>query len=133
ISKIHFYFKILHDFIFDYFIDILRFKNRTEVNSKQIIPADYIKKSITPAHYLTDSKTHKAVDFYGYQWWIMNYNGKQVPYARGILGQYIFIIPEDNAIIVRLGHKRSRNYINHHPTDTYSYLNTAERILNARK
>ena len=26
---------------------------------------------------------------------------------RGILGQYIFAIPELNAVVVRLGHKRS--------------------------
>ena len=49
------------------------------------------------------------------------------------MGQYIFALEEDNAIVVRLGHKRSKNYIDHHPTDTYNYLNTAQRILNDRK
>ncbi len=107
--------------------------NHGMINNKQIIPAEYIKNSITPAYQLIDNTSNKTVDFYGYQWWIINLNGKQIPYARGIMGQYIFAIEEKNAIVVRLGHKRSKNYINHHPTDTYNYLNTALRILNDRK
>lgn len=49
--------------------------------------------------------------YYGYQWWIADaYPG--VFYARGILGQYIIIIPSKKVVIVRLGHKRSEIFVN---------------------
>ncbi len=107
--------------------------DKGKINNKQIFPVDYLKASIKPANYLVDHRTLQTVDFYGYHWWIINHQGEQIPYARGILGQYIFVLEKENAIVVRLGHKRSRNYIHHHPTDVYSYLNTAKRILSERK
>jgi hypothetical protein len=76
-----------------------------------------------------DKQTDKPVDFYGYQWWIVNYNGLQIPYMRGILGQYIFSIREKNAVVVRLGHKRSNEYKGRHPSDVYLYLDAAFMIL----
>jgi hypothetical protein len=48
---------------------------------------------------------------------------------RGILGQYIFVIPHENAVVVRLGHKRDEEKTNHHPNDTYLYLETAKTLL----
>jgi hypothetical protein len=67
--------------------------------------------------------------FYGYQWWIVNYKGKQIPYARGILGQYIFVLQDKNAVVVRLGKQRSKKYIDHHPAEIYTYLNAAYELL----
>ncbi len=97
---------------------------------KQLIPEAYIAEStsISSLH-LKDAKTGEVVDFYGQQWWLIKYNNLKIPYARGILGQYIFVIPEKNAIIVRLGHQRSKYKINHHPTETYSYLKTGLDML----
>lgn len=107
--------------------------NNGNINGVQIFPEEYLNESIKPANNLVDHRTQQTVDFYGYQWWIINHDGEKTPYARGILGQYIFVLEKENAIVVRLGHKRSRNYIHHHPTDVYSYLNTAKRILSERK
>ncbi len=63
---------------------------------KQIVPRDYVLASTTP----------KKVAYYGYNWWILNCDGHTVPYCRGILGQYIFIIPDEKMVVVRLGRKR---------------------------
>ncbi len=106
--------------------------NNGYINNKQIFPEEYLKNSIEPASNLVDHRTRETVDFYGYHWWIINHEGEQIPYARGILGQYIFVLKKENAIVVRLGHNRSRNYLHHHPSDVYSYLNTAKRILSER-
>lgn len=96
--------------------------------NQQIISQKYIDEAITPASYLkTDDG--EDLDFYGFQCWIINYEGFKIPYARGILGQYIFSIPEKNAIIVRLGHKRSKVQIKHHPSDVYSYLEMGLELL----
>lgn len=43
---------------------------------------------------------------YGYSFWLDNSHGTPVFYQRGILGQYIIVIPEYDGIIVRLGHER---------------------------
>lgn len=103
--------------------------NQGTWNGDTLISPDYITKTITPATHLKNTDG-KLVDYYGYQWWIQKLDDKNVPYMRGILGQYVFVIPEENAVVVRLGHKRSKTYTNHHPDDTYLYLETAKTILN---
>jgi CubicO group peptidase (beta-lactamase class C family) len=89
---------------------------------KQIVPEDYVAASITP----------KLVAYYGYNWWILNYKGHIIPYCRGILGQYIFVIPDEHMVVVRLGKKRGpvetltidgKEY--NTPTDAMNYLGAA--------
>ena len=96
-------------------------------NGDTLISPDYIQASIHAAD-LTD-ETGNKINYYGYQWWIHDANGWKVPYMRGILGQYVFVIPEENAVVVRLGHKRSDDKKNHHPIDSYLYLETAKKLL----
>ena len=96
--------------------------NHGQWKGEQIISADYLKDSFIPADYLIDSESGKPCNFYGYQWWMINFEGYNVIYARGILGQYIFAIPELNAVIVRLGHIRNSNKIDGHPEDVHMYL-----------
>jgi CubicO group peptidase (beta-lactamase class C family) len=74
-----------------------------------IIDPAYYSQSISPCN-IPDEK-NVACDYYGYQWWIAtHYPG--VFYARGILGQYIIVIPSKKMVIVRLGHKRSAEHVN---------------------
>ena len=98
-------------------------------NGKQIISNSYLKEALTPATFLVDNENN-PVDFYGYQWWIGSYKEIKFYYARGILGQYIVIIPEKNMVFVRLGHKRSKNKINHHREDIFHYIDLALKISN---
>ena len=95
---------------------------------KQIIPESYIREATSPANWLL-GEDNKPLSYYGYQYWIIDYKGQQIPYMRGILGQYIFPIKDKNAVVVRLGHKRSTEYINQHPSDVYHYLDLAAKIL----
>ena len=90
---------------------------------KQLIPEDYIRSSIVPAPLVEENgKPNKS---YGYQWWIIQYNGKNYPCCRGILGQYIILIPEKNMVVVRLGHRRSTERRDGNPVDIFLYLSTA--------
>ncbi|MCC6383728.1 MAG: beta-lactamase family protein [Bacteroidia bacterium] len=75
-------------------------------NGKQIVSESYVLQSILPAKTIDNGKPNEV---YGYHWWIGTFGGKHVYYARGILGQYIFVIPEEKMIIVRLGHKRDKD------------------------
>ncbi|WP_127132123.1 serine hydrolase domain-containing protein [Pseudoflavitalea rhizosphaerae] len=70
---------------------------------QEIISTDYYSKSIEPCMIPDDSG--KPCNYYGYQWWI--YPGpEKIFYARGILGQYIIVIPSKDLVLVRLGKKR---------------------------
>jgi len=69
-----------------------------------IIDSNYFAQSIKPCG-VKDEKG-MACDYYGYQWWI-DPEHPEVFYARGILGQYIIVIPSKKTIIVRLGKKTS--------------------------
>lgn len=96
---------------------------------EQLIPQSYVIESITPAYYLID-ENNKPLNHYGYQWWILHYRGLAIPYARGLHGQYIFVIPTKNAVIVRLGHQRSDEKINDHPLDVYTWINLGLELIN---
>jgi CubicO group peptidase (beta-lactamase class C family) len=98
-------------------------------NGEQLISESYLNQALQPADYLVD-ETGEPLDYYGFQWWIINYKGYQIPYMRGILGQYIFVIKEKNAIIVRLGHKRSDELIGPNRKDIFVYLDAAFELLN---
>lgn len=73
-------------------------------NNQQVIDSAWIAQMNTPATYLKDEKG-RTCDWYGYQMWMINYKGHQIPYFRGILGQFIFVVPDKNAVIIRLGKK----------------------------
>lgn len=92
-------------------------------NGNQIVPAEYVQQSIVPAN-LVDEE-NKPNDRYGYSWWMLDYKGMHIYYARGILGQYVVAIPDKNILMVRLGHKRSKEKINDHPKDLYTYIDAA--------
>ena len=102
--------------------------NNGRVGDNQVVSEKYIKEATTPAKYLLD-ENNEPVDFYGFQWWIMNIGNKRYPYMRGILGQYVFVVPEKNAIIVRLGHRRSEDYFQHHTWDSWIYLEEGLKLL----
>lgn len=70
-------------------------------NGTQILDTTFVSTSIT--HRFKDSPQ------YGYGWWLADYQDKQIFYMRGHLGQYVIVIPQDNLIIVRLGHLTQRS------------------------
>jgi CubicO group peptidase (beta-lactamase class C family) len=100
-------------------------------NGRQIINSDYVARSIVPAE-LNYPEGNK-IDNYGYAWWLIpDYQpagqagkGHYIFYARGILGQYIICIPDQNLVIVRLGSKREKPKGNEHPPDMSYYIDAA--------
>ena len=89
---------------------------------KQILDTAYVIKSLSPRL--------NSTYFYGYSWWLANYKGKKIAYMRGVLGQYVIIIPQDNLIIVRLG-KRRDFFPNGkpHSRDFYIYIDETFKML----
>jgi len=74
-------------------------------NDEQLIPAWYFKEMV---HIPESMKTENTLHNYQYGLHIWIYQGYSSPifYCRGILGQYIISIPEEDLVIVRLGEKR---------------------------
>ncbi len=99
---------------------------------RSIISGEYMTQAMTPASYLRDEWGENPLDYYGYQVWIMKYKGMECPYMRGMLGQYVVAIPEKNAILVRMGHKRSDVYHRDLPEDLIRYMDIAMNILDSR-
>ena len=98
-------------------------------NGRQLVSREYMEEALAPTSYLKDQWGKDPLTYYGYQTWIMNYKGERCPYFRGMLGQYIIAIPSKNAVVVRLGHKRSREYVKELTTDIIQYMEIAEKIL----
>lgn len=85
-----------------------------------VIDSNYFRSSITPCG--IKDKDGRACDFYGFQWWIDPIN-PEVFYARGILGQYIIVIPSRKTVIVRLGRKTSPVRVRTVPTEVRHLIN----------
>lgn len=98
-------------------------------NGRQLISPEYMQEAIAPAAYLENEFGDGPLNYYGFQIWIMHYRGMEFPAFRGLGGQYIFAIPQKNAIVVRLGHKRSDVYDREMTIDITRYLDIAFKIL----
>ena len=64
-------------------------------NGKQVGPENWVKMSTKPDLSLGGK------EWYQYQWWIDSPNGDY--HAEGILGQFVYVNPVSEVIIVRLG------------------------------
>ena len=71
----------------------------------QLIDTAFILESVKPAPLSYKGKPNTE---YGFQWWITQVEGLPVYYCRGILGQYIAVVPEKELVVVRLGHLRDQ-------------------------
>lgn len=95
-------------------------------NGKQILPRSFVEKSLQPR--FSDSPE------YGYGWWLHQINGKKIYYMRGHLGQFVIVLPEDDVIIVRLGHlKGKQTTTDPHSNDLYVYVEEALKMSNKKK
>ncbi len=99
-------------------------------DTTQVINPDWIQQMTTPASYLKDENGN-AVDWYGYQMWMINYKGHEIPYFRGILGQFIFVVPDQHAVIVRLGKKIKKDPKDPHMQndDIRNYIEAGLQVL----
>lgn len=67
---------------------------------KQIVPKEWVVQSTKV------DTSNGSTWYYQYQWWLPTKDGDFM--AQGILGQYIYVHPEKNLIIVRLGKKKGK-------------------------
>lgn len=102
------------------------YKDHGKWNGQQILDSTFVAKSITPRF--------KASPEYGYGWWLKQQNGKDFFMMRGHLGQYVIVQPDDNVIIIRLGHQKSADAgIGTYTNDISIYIEEAYKMLNNSK
>jgi len=77
--------------------------HRGNAYGRQLIDTAFIMESVTPAPLMRNGEPNTE---YGYQWWITETDGMKAFYCRGILGQYVAVIPDMELVVVRLGHHR---------------------------
>jgi CubicO group peptidase (beta-lactamase class C family) len=101
------------------------YKDLGKWNGQQVLDSSFVAKSIKPR--FPESPE------YGYGWWLKQQNGKDFFMMRGHLGQYVIVQPEDNIIIVRLGHKKSPDISKKTFTDDISlYIEEGYKMLNMK-
>ncbi|TPV35012.1 serine hydrolase [Paucihalobacter ruber] len=98
------------------------YKDYGKWNGKQLLDSAFIAKSIKPR--FAESPE------YGYGWWLKDHGNKSFFMMRGHLGQYVIVEPNDNIIIVRLGHSKGEgDAIATFTSDITTYIEEAYQML----
>lgn len=98
-------------------------------NGQQLISSEYLEDGMKPAKHMV-LENGRTVSHYGYQFALMNYKDYDIRYFAGHLGQFIFTIPELDAVIVRLGHENPIEFDEDgHYTESYRYIDAGLEIL----
>ncbi|MEO2063444.1 MAG: serine hydrolase [Christiangramia sp.] len=98
------------------------FENYGDWNGAQLLDSSYVALASRPRF--------EKSPYYGYGFWLSNYRNKEIFYMRGVLGQYVIIIPEDHLIITRLGQKFIRKTgDDKHYKDFYMYIDEAYKMI----
>lgn len=74
--------------------------NNGNWNGEQIVSEEWVRESTKV------DRSEGSQRYYQYQWWLPSDKGDFM--AQGILGQYIYVYPEKDLIIVRLGKKEGK-------------------------
>ncbi|RSK41453.1 serine hydrolase domain-containing protein [Mangrovimonas spongiae] len=98
------------------------YKDHGKWNGKQLLDSAFIAKSVTPRF--------KESPQYGYGWWLRDMGDKSFFMMRGHLGQYVIVEPNDNVIIVRLGHSKGPgDAVATFTPDITTYIEEAYKML----
>jgi CubicO group peptidase (beta-lactamase class C family) len=76
------------------------YQHKGNWNGKQVVSEKWVESSIKP------EKTNGSASYYQYQWWMPKPGSDFM--AQGILGQYIYVNPGKNLVIVRLGEDQGK-------------------------
>lgn len=88
---------------------------------QQLLPAAYVAESLR-------SRFEESPQ-YGYSWWLGDFEGRPYYYMDGHLGQYVIVVPQDELIVVRLGHQEDGRRKNDKDADFYKFIAHAYKLI----
>ena len=88
--------------------------NNGKWDNEIILDSSFVELAIKPVF---DSSP-----YYGYGWWLYNYEGKKVFTMNGHRGQFVISFPEENIIIVRQGSFNEKGRVSNSSGDLYKYI-----------
>ena len=105
------------------------YKNFGFWNGTQLLDSSFVALSIKPRF--------EESPEYGYGFWLDDFQGKKVFMMRGHLGQYILVVPDEDMIVVRLGHLKDKEKATNSKSsvgdpftkDIYVYLNAGLEMI----
>ena len=89
----------------------------------EILDSSFVELSLKPV--FDDSP------FYGYGWWLYEYEGKKVFTMNGHQGQFVISFPDENIIIVRQGDFNNRGRVSEGSGDLYQYISEGYKLATA--
>jgi len=69
--------------------------NRGRAGGAQVVPESWVEQSLVPR-----GRSPISGSEYGYGWWIREMGGHRAYYAWGFGGQYIFVVPDLDLVVV---------------------------------
>ncbi|MDY0089361.1 MAG: serine hydrolase [Flavobacteriaceae bacterium] len=101
------------------------YKQKGNWNGQQLLDSTFVEMSVKPRF--------KESPEYGYGWWLSNHLQKDIFYMNGHLGQYVIVIPEDELIIVRLGHRKHPEKVDEYTTKDFNvFVEEAYKMLESK-
>ena len=94
--------------------------NKGKWNDEVILDSSFVELSIKPS--FEDSP------YYGYGWWLYNYEGKKVFTMNGHRGQFVISFPNENIIIVRQGNFNEKGRVSNGSGDLYKYISEGYKL-----
>ena len=98
------------------------YKNHGKWDNQVLLDSAFIQKAINPVF--------EKSPYYGYGWWLYEFENKKVYSMRGHRGQFVIVVPEDDIIIVRLGDHVTRGEGEEFNGDFYNYIAETYKMLN---
>ena len=89
----------------------------------EILDSSFVELSLNPV--FDDSP------FYGYGWWLYEFEGKKVFTMNGHRGQFVISFPDENIIIVRQGDFNNKGRVSERSGDLYQYISEGYKIATA--
>ena len=89
----------------------------------KILDSSFVELSLNPV--FDDSP------FYGYGWWLYEFEGKKVFTMNGHRGQFVISFPDENIIIVRQGDFNNKGRVSERSGDLYQYISEGYKIATA--
>ena len=95
--------------------------NKGKWGDTQILDSTFVKLSLKPVFDKTP--------FYGYGWWLYEYEGKKVFTMNGHRGQFVISFPDENIIIVRQGEDNKKG--DDGTGDLFQYISEGYKLATA--